>query len=372
MASVRLEALTKRYGEVEAVKAIDLVVPDGQFTVLVGPSGCGKTSTLRMIAGLEDASEGRIFIGERDVTRLPPKDRDTAMVFQNYALYPHMRVRDNIAFGLRARRVPDEEVRRRVDWAADLLDLGGLLDRKPAALSGGQQQRVAIGRAIVREPAVFLFDEPLSNLDAKLRVEMRTELLRIQRQLKATVVYVTHDQEEAMSLSDVMVVMRDGRIAQQGPPTEVYARPGSEFVGAFIGSPAMNLIDGTVTEGRLVAGAIDVDVGSSERSAAGGAARAAVGGPGPGAVRVGIRPEEIVLASSIGPAEAAIAFDATVELIEALGPRVVLSLVPAGARGSSLTAVVEARSAAALREGTTARMAIRHDALHVFPARDQE
>lgn len=354
MASVRLEALTKRYGDVEAVKAIDLVVPDGQFTVLVGPSGCGKTSTLRMIAGLEEASGGRIFIGDRDVTRLPPKDRDTAMVFQNYALYPHMRVRDNIAFGLRARRVPDEEVRRRVTWAADLLDLGGLLDRKPGALSGGQQQRVAIGRAIVREPAVFLFDEPLSNLDAKLRVEMRTELLRIQRQLKATVVYVTHDQEEAMSLSDVMVVMRAGRIAQQGPPAEVYARPGSEFVGAFIGSPAMNLLDGTVAGGRLVAGVIIADVAPSDR----------------GAVRVGIRPEEIILASSIEGGEAAVTFDATIELIEALGPRVVLSLVPS--HGSPMTAVIEARSAAALREGVTARMAVRHDALHVFPVHHQD
>ncbi|MBA3876591.1 MAG: sugar ABC transporter ATP-binding protein [Anaerolinea sp.] len=354
MASVRLEALAKWYGDVEAVKAIDLVVPDGQFTVLVGPSGCGKTSTLRMIAGLEEASGGRIFIDDRDVTKLPPKDRDTAMVFQNYALYPHMRVRDNIAFGLRARRVPDDEVRRRVVWAADLLDLGGLLDRKPGALSGGQQQRVAIGRAIVREPAVFLFDEPLSNLDAKLRVEMRTELLRIQRQLKATVVYVTHDQEEAMSLSDVMVVMREGRIAQQGPPAEVYARPDSEFVGAFIGSPAMNLLDGTVADGRLVAGVIIADVAPSDR----------------GVVRVGIRPEEIVLASSIEADEPAVTFDATVELIEALGPRVVLSLVPP--HGSPMTAVIEARSAAALREGATARMAVRHDALHVFPARHQD
>ena len=354
MASVRLEALTKRYGEVEAVKAIDLAIPDGQFTVLVGPSGCGKTSTLRMIAGLEEASGGRIFISDREVTKLPPKDRDVAMVFQNYALYPHMRVRDNIAFGLRARHIADEEVSRRVAWAADLLGLGALLSRKPSALSGGQQQRVAIGRAIVREPSVFLFDEPLSNLDAKLRVEMRTELLRIQRQLKATVVYVTHDQEEAMALSDVMVVMRDGRIEQQGSPAEVYARPRSEFVGGFVGSPAMNLLDGTVANGRVVAGAISADGVSAEE----------------GAVRVGIRPEEIVLASSVAAGERAATFDATVELIEAIGPRSVVSLVAAS--GPAMRAVVEARSAATLREGASARFAVRLDALHLFPARPQD
>ena len=354
MASVRLEALSKRYGEVEAVKAIDLAIPDGQFTVLVGPSGCGKTSTLRMIAGLEEASGGRIFIGDHEVTKLPPKDRDVAMVFQNYALYPHMRVRDNIGFGLRARHIAEDEVSRRVAWAADLLGLGALLSRKPGALSGGQQQRVAIGRAIVREPSVFLFDEPLSNLDAKLRVEMRTEILRLQRQLKATVVYVTHDQEEAMALSDVMVVMRDGRIEQQGSPAEVYARPQSEFVGGFVGSPAMNLLDGIVANGRLVAGAIGADGVSAEE----------------GAFRVGIRPEEIVLASSVAADERAATFEATVELIEAIGPRSVVSLVAAS--GPAMTAVVEARSATALREGASARFAVRHDALHFFPARHED
>ncbi len=350
MASVRLEALTKRYGALEAVRGIDLAIPDGQFAVLVGPSGCGKTSTLRMIAGLEEASGGRILIGERDVTKLPPKDRDVAMVFQNYALYPHMRVRDNIAFGLRARHVDPAEVRRRISWAADLLGLGELLDRKPGALSGGQQQRVAIGRAIVREPSVFLFDEPLSNLDAKLRVEMRTELLRIQRQLRATVVYVTHDQEEAMALSDVMVVMRDGRIEQQGAPGEVYAHPQTEFVGSFVGSPSMNLFDGIVAGGQLRAGPLVVD-GVSE-----------VDGP----VRVGIRPEEIHLAHVVSADEPTITFEATVEVIEALGPRVVVSLTPMG--GPPMKAVVEARPAAALRETARARFAVRPDALHLFPA----
>ncbi len=351
MASVRLETLTKRYGELEAVRAIDLAIPDGQFVVLVGPSGCGKTSTLRMIAGLEEASGGRIFIGERDVTKLPPKDRDVAMVFQNYALYPHMQVRDNIAFGLRARHVDPAEVRRRISWAADLLGLGELLDRKPGALSGGQQQRVAIGRAIVREPSVFLFDEPLSNLDAKLRVEMRTELLRIQRQLRATVVYVTHDQEEAMALSDVMVVMRDGRIEQQGAPGEIYAHPRSEFVGSFVGSPAMNLLDGVVSGGRLSAGPLVVE------------GVPAADGP----VRVGIRPEEILLAGTVPADGSTIGFEATVEVIEALGPRVVVSLAPSG--GPPMKAVIEARPAATLRETARARFAVRPDALHLFPVR---
>jgi multiple sugar transport system ATP-binding protein len=249
--NVRLEKVVKKYGDVGAVHGIDLELQDGKFTVLVGPSGCGKTTTLRMIAGLESVTDGRIFIGDLDVTDLEPKDRDVSMVFQNYALYPHLTVADNIAFPLMARGAKRADVQERIDEVAKALEITQLLGRKPKELSGGQQQRVAIGRAIIRQPKVFLFDEPLSNLDAKLRVEMRTELLRLQRQLGTTAVYVTHDQEEAMTLSDVMVVMRDGVICQQGRPVDVYEYPVDTFVASFVGSPRMNLIKGVTENGTF-------------------------------------------------------------------------------------------------------------------------
>ena len=245
MALVRLEGVGKTYpnGHV-AAKGLDLEIRDGEFMVLVGPSGCGKSTALRMIAGLETPTVGRILIGDKDVTALPPQERDIAMVFQTYALYPHMTVRQNLAFGLRMRGAAQDVIDRRVDEAARALALEPVMARKPAQLSGGQRQRVALGRAIVREPKVFLFDEPLSNLDAKLRVETRAELARLHRRLAATVVYVTHDQEEAMTLGSRVAVMRDGFLQQVAPPMELYRRPANLFVAGFVGSPGMNFLPG--------------------------------------------------------------------------------------------------------------------------------
>ncbi len=242
MAEIRLENVTKMFGDNAAVDQINLTARDKEFLVLVGPSGCGKTTTLRMIAGLEDITAGDIFIGDRLVNNVPPKDRDIAMVFQNYALYPHMSVIKNLAFGLKQRKLPKSEINVRVNEVAKLLGLGELLKRKPKELSGGQRQRVAMGRAIVRKPRVFLFDEPLSNLDAKLRVQMRAELARLHQRLETTIVYVTHDQIEAMTLADRIVIMNAGLIMQIGRPMEVYDNPASIFVAGFIGSPAMNFL----------------------------------------------------------------------------------------------------------------------------------
>src|SRR5262247_2451324 len=242
MAEVRLRKVVKFYDEVEAVRGIDLDIADHEFVVLVGPSGCGKSTTLRMIAGLEDITGGEIMIAGDIVNDVPPKDRDIAMVFQNYALYPHMTVEQNMSFGLRLKRYPKVEIRKRVEEAARILDIKDLLNRKPKQLSGGQRQRVAMGRAIVRNPKVFLFDEPLSNLDAKLRVQMRTEIKRVHQKVKTTTVYVTHDQVEAMTLADRVVVMNHGRIEQIGTPQELYHQPRTRFVAGFIGSPAMNFV----------------------------------------------------------------------------------------------------------------------------------
>jgi multiple sugar transport system ATP-binding protein len=242
MAEVRLRKIVKRYEEVEAVRGVDLDIADHEFVVLVGPSGCGKSTTLRMIAGLEDITDGDIMIGGEVVNDVPPKDRDIAMVFQNYALYPHMTVEQNMSFGLRLKRYPKAEIRKRVDEAARILDIRDLLNRKPKQLSGGQRQRVAMGRAIVRNPKVFLFDEPLSNLDAKLRVQMRTEIKKVHLQVRTTTVYVTHDQVEAMTLADRVVVMNNGNIEQVGTPHQLYHSPQTRFVAGFIGSPAMNFI----------------------------------------------------------------------------------------------------------------------------------
>ncbi len=246
MAEIRLVQVTKRFGDTLAVDRVDLTAQDKEFVVLVGPSGCGKTTTLRMIAGLEEATGGDIFIGDRKVNQLPPKARDIAMVFQNYALYPHMSVYKNLGFGLKQRKVPKTEIDARVRQVAQLLGIGELLARKPKELSGGQRQRVAMGRAIVRNPKAFLFDEPLSNLDAKLRVQMRGELARLHQQLETTIVYVTHDQIEAMTLADRIVVMDKGAIMQVGTPLEVYRNPANLFVAGFIGSPAMNLLDARI------------------------------------------------------------------------------------------------------------------------------
>ncbi|MEO0822057.1 MAG: sn-glycerol-3-phosphate import ATP-binding protein UgpC [Pseudomonadota bacterium] len=281
MASVTIERVSKVYGGgVSAVDDVTIRIADGELIVLVGPSGCGKSTLLRMVAGLETISEGEIRIADRVVNEIDPADRDIAMVFQNYALYPHMTVRNNMAYGLKNRRMGREEIERRVGEAARMLQLGELLDRKPRQLSGGQRQRVAMGRAIVREPACFLFDEPLSNLDAKLRVEMRGEIKQLQRRLGTTSIYVTHDQLEAMTLADRLVVLNKGRIEQMGAPLEVYRRPASTFVAGFIGSPAMNLL-------RAEHAGDAIRVGDARLPANGA-------GAGSGPVLLGIRAEDMV------------------------------------------------------------------------------
>jgi multiple sugar transport system ATP-binding protein len=346
MATVRFAGVTKSYGPTTVVSDLDLELPDGSFTVLVGPSGCGKSTSLRMLAGLETVTSGTISIGDRDVTHLQPRDRDIAMVFQNYALYPHLSVAENIAFPLRATKTPRREALARAATIAESLGLGKLVDRKPKDLSGGQQQRVAIGRAIIREPAVFLFDEPLSNLDAKLRVETRTELLQIQRRLGITSVYVTHDQEEAMTLSDRMVVMRDGQIAQQGTPQEVYAGPADTFVATFVGSPKMNLLEGEVTDGTftLPSGfALSTEIHGTR-----------------GPLTLGIRPDDLLpTASSASSADGA----ARVVLIEDLGPRAIVTI---DARGIELTSVVETARLSGITEGAAVDLAARPGATHLF------
>jgi multiple sugar transport system ATP-binding protein len=248
LADVRVKNVVKRYGTVQVMHGVSVDIEDGEFVVLVGPSGCGKSTLLRMIAGLEDISEGEISIGGRVVNDLLPKDRDIAMVFQNYALYPHRTVAENMGFSLKIKKMPKAEIDAKVRKAADILDLSHLLNRYPKQLSGGQRQRVAMGRAIVREPAVFLFDEPLSNLDAKLRVAMRVEIKELHQRLKTTIVYVTHDQIEAMTMADKIVVMRDGRVEQVGAPLDLYDNPANVFVAGFIGSPAMNFIKGRIAK----------------------------------------------------------------------------------------------------------------------------
>jgi multiple sugar transport system ATP-binding protein len=315
MAEIELEHVTKRYPDgFEAVKGIDLDVADGEFMILVGPSGCGKSTALRMVAGLEDITDGVLKIGDRVVNDLAPKDRDIAMVFQNYALYPHMTVRENMGFALKLAKVPKEEIDRKVMEAAKILDLEQHLDRKPANLSGGQRQRVAMGRAIVRSPSAFLMDEPLSNLDAKLRVQMRTEIARIQQQVGTTTIYVTHDQTEAMTLGDRIAVMRAGMIQQVGRPSELYSQPKNLFVAGFIGSPSMNFLPGEL-EGDTVHLPIgDVRVPEQLR-------RRLDAGPGGGrrGVIAGLRPEDFEDASLVGHPEHGVTFRTKIEVLESMG-----------------------------------------------------
>ena len=289
MASVTLEHVVKRFNEVVAVRDVSISIQDKEFLVLVGPSGCGKSTILRMIAGLEEMSDGNIYIGDRLVNDVPPKDRDIAMVFQNYALYPHMSVYDNLAFALKLRHTPKQEIQRRVQEAADILGIGQLLQRKPKQLSGGQRQRVALGRAIVREPLVFLMDEPLSNLDAKLRVQTRAELIKLHRRLQTTVVYVTHDQVEAMTMGSRIAILRDGVLQQLDAPSEVYARPANMFVAGFIGSPAMNFFPASLEQsnGSINVRAAGIDLALPEEVAA--KARSHNGRD----VVLGVRPEDI-------------------------------------------------------------------------------
>ena len=319
MAQVVLKDLNKKYDEVHAVKDVNLTIRDKEFMVFVGPSGCGKTTTLRMVAGLEEITSGEISIGERIVNDLPPKDRDIAMVFQNYALYPHMSVYDNMAFGLKMRKFPKPEIAKRVQDAAEILGIQELLKRKPRQLSGGQRQRVAVGRAIVRHPQVFLFDEPLSNLDAKLRVQMRVELKRLHERLETTAIYVTHDQVEAMTLGSRVVVMKDGYVQQVGEPMEIYSRPQNKFVAGFIGSPAMNFIPATITEqsGTLYAEASGLKVKvPADRAARMGAYKGQT-------VALGIRPEDLRVSSSDANDQA---FDAVVDVVEPLGSEILLDV----------------------------------------------
>jgi multiple sugar transport system ATP-binding protein len=316
MAQVSLKSVTKVFpGNVVAVDDVTLEVKDKEFVVLVGPSGCGKSTTLRMIAGLEEITKGEIFIGNRLVNDVPPKDRDIAMVFQNYALYPHMTVYKNMAFGLKLRRFPKAEIDKRVREAAEILSIGNLLDRKPKALSGGQRQRVAVGRAIVRKPQVFLFDEPLSNLDAKLRVQMRTEISKLHTQLQSTMIYVTHDQVEAMTMGDIIVVLKDGIVQQIDDPLSLYNKPNNRFVAGFIGSPPMNFMDGTIQkEGSVLycnEGNIKVKIPADIASAV---------EPYTGKEIVfGIRPEDIYDPAVTQPIGEPARIEAKVEIVEPMG-----------------------------------------------------
>ena len=310
MADLTLDRVRKVYDNgQEAVHDVTLHVDDGEFVVLVGPSGCGKSTTLRMIAGLESITSGSLHIGDRVVNDVAPKDRDIAMVFQNYALYPHMTVFDNMAFGLKLRKTPDAEIDARVRRAAGTLGLDAVLDRKPKALSGGQRQRVALGRALVREPAVFLFDEPLSNLDAKLRVQTRAEIATLHRQLGATMVYVTHDQVEAMTLADRVVVLDGGHIQQVASPLELYRRPANRFVAGFIGSPAMNFIDGTMEGGRFRSVRGDVEVDGLEAAS--------------GEVTLGVRPESLFVGEGPPARRLSRPISGAIEVVELMGHEIV-------------------------------------------------
>ena len=313
MAVIEVDSVTKRFPDgTVAVDAADFTIEDGEFFILVGPSGCGKSTLLNMIVGLEDISDGTLKIGDRVVNDIDPKDRNLAMVFQNYALYPHMTVRENMAFPLRLRKVSDEEVDKRVDEAARILELTELLDRKPAAMSGGQRQRVAMGRAIVREPDAFLFDEPLSNLDAKLRVQMRTEISRLQSRFGTTTIYVTHDQVEAMTLADRVAVMRKGVVQQVASPKELYNDPVNLFVAGFIGSPAMNMFSGELDGDRLRLPMIEVTLPEDVRSR--------LGDNPPKKVVVGIRPEHFQDAALLGDAvDRGTTFKTKVDVVEWLG-----------------------------------------------------
>ena len=334
MAEVSLHKIVKRYDEVEAVRGIDLTIADQEFVVLVGPSGCGKSTTLRMIAGLEEITGGSIQIGGTVVNDVPPKDRDIAMVFQNYALYPHMTVAENMSFGLRLKRFPKDEIRRRVDEAARILNIEDLLDRKPRQLSGGQRQRVAMGRAIVRNPKVFLFDEPLSNLDAKLRVQMRTEIKRVHQKVPVTTVYVTHDQVEAMTLADRVVVMNNGIIEQVGAPNDLYHAPATRFVAGFIGSPSMNFLRCRLEEsGGDMAVRLSDDIVLPLPPDRAGRYR----GHGGRELVFGIRPEHLTETRHLREGEQAVPLPAVPDVVEPMGMETLVYFSVAGQEVCSRT-----------------------------------
>ena len=344
MARIVLRELVKRFGRTTAVAGVDLEIRDGEFVVLVGPSGCGKTTTLNMVSGLETPTSGEIVIGDRVVNELEPGERDLGMVFQDLALFPHLTVFENIAFGLRVKRIPEADVRARVREAAEAMRIAPLLDKKPAQCSGGEAQRVALARTIVTRPAVFLMDEPLSSLDAKLRVEMRTELKRLHRSLHATFVYVTHDQAEAMTMADRIVVMDRGRVQQVGPPLSIYSNPVNRFVAGFFGVPAMNFVDGEIgTGGQFQASGITLDLGSRA--------------PAPGSrVTLGVRPEHVRLAGD------GAGWPAAVSLLEPLGDETLVFLDYGGP--ASVVAKVDAEQAVAV--GDRRRFTFRPDRVVFF------
>ena len=360
MASLNLKGIYKRYaGGVTAVSDFNLDIADKEFIVLVGPSGCGKSTTLRMIAGLEEISEGELYIGDKMVNDVAPKDRDIAMVFQNYALYPHMTVFDNMAFGLKLRKMPKDEIKKRVHEAARILDIEHLLDRKPKALSGGQRQRVALGRAIVREPKVFLMDEPLSNLDAKLRGQMRTEISKLHQRLQTTFIYVTHDQTEAMTMGTRIVVMKDGFIQQIDSPQVLYDRPDNMFVAGFIGSPPMNFVDGTLEKKD---DGMYVTFGSSSIKIPADKAAKLEGSEYIGkTVVLGIRPENIADDADSLATYADAVVEAKVDVTELMGAEIYLYMT---IEGASFTARVEPESTA--KPGDTIKVAFNVNKMHLF------
>ncbi|MFQ6546585.1 ABC transporter ATP-binding protein [Aestuariibius sp. 2305UL40-4] len=340
MAHLALRNLTKRYGETQVLHGIDLDIADGEFVVLVGPSGCGKSTTLRMIAGLEEISAGDVSIGGRVVNNLEPKDRDIAMVFQNYAIYPHMTVAKNIGFGLRASKLPKADKEKRIAEVAEILDMTPLLARKPAQLSGGQRQRVAIGRAMVRDPAVFLFDEPLSNLDAQLRTQMRLEIKKLHQSVGSTIVFVTHDQVEAMTLADRIVIMKDGHIQQVGTPDEVYRQPANTFVAQFIGAPSMNMIEAEASDmAAKLPGGTDITLPIATR----------------GPVLLGVRPDDL------HPVDGPALVEGRVTVREPLGPDTLIYVETAA---GEMVAKADARRPPEV--GSTVRLGAAPDDLHVF------
>jgi len=357
MATVTFDHVSKRFAaDTTAVNELDLSVTDGEFLVLVGPSGCGKTTALRCVAGLESITEGQVLIGDRVVNDVPPKDRDIAMVFQSYALYPHMSVYDNLAFGLRLRKTPKSDIDQRVKKAAGILGLDKFLDRKPRALSGGQRQRVALGRAIVREPAVFLMDEPLSNLDAKLRVQTRAEILRLQRQIGTTTLYVTHDQVEAMTMGDRIAVMSAGVLQQVGTPRELYDHPDNVFVAGFIGSPAMNFLT-TQTHGEgLRVGDLTIRLGGEP-------GRVAMNRPAGSTILLGFRPEHLDIVD--GQADV-VTIPVEVDVVEYLGNE---ELIHAQSAGNEIVAIVP--SARQVKAGDRVNLGVSLDKLHLFDAQSE-
>jgi len=362
MARVLLKNLNKKYDETHAVKDVNLEIHDREFVVLVGPSGCGKTTTLRMVAGLEEITSGEISIDGRVVNDLPPMDRDIAMVFQNYALYPHMSVYDNMAFGLKMRKFARDEIQKRVREAAEILGIQPLLARRPRQLSGGQRQRVALGRAIVRHPRVFLFDEPLSNLDAKLRVQMRVELKRLHERLETTAIYVTHDQVEAMTLGDRVVVMKDGLVQQVGEPLELYGRPANRFVAGFIGSPAMNFVE------VAISGAGDSLWAEAEglRLKVPAHLAARVRTQGGQRLTLGLRPEALTLANGADAGSDESSFATKVDVVEPLGNEILLNF-----RAGGVPMVARVDPGVRVKPHDSIRFAFDPQRLHFFDAKTE-